>query len=169
MVSYKRLDYAVRTFARSGRRLKIAGDGPEYRNLKKISGPSIEFCGRVSDTGLRDLYARSNGLIMSGEEDFGITMVESLASGKPVIALGRGGAVEILGDDGGVLYGETSEAALTQALHIFDRIEPSFSPLHLSTKAAQFSEAVFEKNFRAVLSRTPESFAWQPEVMVRAK
>ncbi len=168
MVSYKRLDYAVRTFARNGRRLRIVGDGPEYRALRKLAGPATEFCGRVSDTELRDLYARSNGLIVPGEEDFGMTMAEALASGKPVIALGRGGAVEIAGDDGGILYGETSEAALNDALRIFDRIEPSFSPLYLSAKAAQFSEAVFEKNFRAVLSRTPEVLAWQPEAMVRA-
>jgi glycosyltransferase involved in cell wall biosynthesis len=92
---------------------------------------------------------------MPGEEDFGITMVESLASGKPVIALGRGGALEIAGEDGGVLYGQTTELALTEALHRFDRTERSFSPLYLSSKATQFSEAVFEKKFRRALVRTP--------------
>ena len=169
MVPYKRLDYAIRTFARNGRQLKVVGDGPEYRTLKKLSAPGIEFCGRVSDEDLRNLYAGARALIMPGEEDFGMTMVESLASGKPVIALGRGGAVEIVGEDGGILYGEPSEVALTGALRVFDRIEPSFSPLFLSAKAAQFSEAVFEKKFRAVLSRTPEALpAWQPELKFRA-
>jgi glycosyltransferase involved in cell wall biosynthesis len=105
---------------------------------------------------------------MPGEEDFGMTMAEALASGKPVIALGRGGALEIAGDDGGVLYREMSEAALNEALRIFDRIEPTFNPLYLSTKAAQFSEAMFEKNFRAVLSRTPGYLVRQPDGMACA-
>jgi hypothetical protein len=77
--------------------------------------------------------------------------------------------VEIVGEDGGILYGEPSEVALTGALRAFDRIEPSFSPLFLSTKAAQFSEAVFEKKFRAVLSRAPEALPlWQTELRSRA-
>lgn len=169
MVPYKRLDYAVRTFARSGRRLKIVGDGPEYRALKKLATPAIEFCGRVPDDDLRDLYARSNALILPGEEDFGMTMVESLASGKPVIALGCGGAVEIVGDDGGVLYQEASEAGLSAALRTFDRIESSLSPFGLRARASQFSEARFEKKFRSVLYRTPESLALpQPELRIRA-
>src|SRR6202000_3180350 len=110
MVAYKRLDYAIRTFARTGRRLKVVGDGPEYGALKKLAAPNIEFCGRVSDDELRNLYSRSAALVMPGEEDFGITMVESLASGKPVIALGRGGALEIVREKCGVLFQEATEA-----------------------------------------------------------
>ena len=99
LVAYKRLDYAVRLCAQQGIRLKIAGDGPEFRRLKKLSGKSVEFCGRVSDGELRQLYSHSMALLVPGEEDFGMTMVEALASGKPVIALGRGGALEIVGLD----------------------------------------------------------------------
>ena len=61
---------------------------------------SVEFCGRVSGDDLRELYARSRALVVPGEEDFGITMVEALASGKPVLALGRGGACEIVSPRG---------------------------------------------------------------------
>jgi glycosyltransferase involved in cell wall biosynthesis len=169
MVPYKRLDYAIRAFARNGRRLKVVGDGPEYRHLRKLAGPGTEFCGRVPDHDLRGLYAGSSGLITPGEEDFGMTMVESIASGKPVIALGRGGAVEIVGDDAGVLYDDASETGLSDALRTFDRMEHSFSPLYLSAKATQFSEEVFERKFRAVLSRTPESLSsWQPDLKERA-
>ncbi len=158
MVPYKRLDYAISTFARTGRRLKVVGDGPEFRSLRKLAGSGTEFCGRVSDSELRELYARCRAFIMPGEEDFGITMVEALASGKPVIAFGRGGAVEIAGQDGGVLYDDTSELALSQALHTFDRIEHSFNPLFLSSKAMRFSEALFEKKFRGALEQTPELY-----------
>jgi glycosyltransferase involved in cell wall biosynthesis len=153
MVAYKRLDYAIRTFARTGRRLKIVGDGPEYGALKRLAAPNIEFCGRVSDEGLRELYSRSAALVMPGEEDFGITLVESLASGKPVIAVGRGGATEIVREKCGVLFQDSTEAGLTEALRTFDRIEPSFNPLFLRRAMADFSEAVFNRNFSAFLNR----------------
>ena len=78
LVSYKRLDYAVRLFARSGRKLKVAGDGPEYKSLKRLAGNRVEFCGRVSEPDLRELYARCGAFLMPGEEDFGMTMVEAL-------------------------------------------------------------------------------------------
>ncbi|HWE51877.1 MAG TPA: glycosyltransferase [Bryobacteraceae bacterium] len=159
MVSYKRLDYAIRAFSRNGRRLKVVGDGPDYRDLKKLAAENIEFCGRVSDPELHDLYARCNGLIMPGEEDFGMTMVESLASGKPVIAFGRGGAVEIVGERGGILYDETSEDALNGALRIFDAVAPSLNPFEMRASASRFSVEVFEKKFQSVLSREPGSSA----------
>jgi glycosyltransferase involved in cell wall biosynthesis len=153
MVAYKRLDYAIRTFARLGRRLKVVGEGPEYGALRKLAAPNIEFCGRVSDKELRDLYSRSDALVVPGEEDFGITMVESLASGKPVLALGRGGAVEIVHEKCGVLFPDPTEAGLTDALRTFDRIEPSFNPLYLRTAVAEFSEEAFDRNFSAALTR----------------
>jgi glycosyltransferase involved in cell wall biosynthesis len=153
MVAYKRLDYAIRTFARLGRKLKIVGDGPQYSALKKLAAPNIEFCGRVSDQELHDLYSRSSALVVPGEEDFGITMVESLASGKPVVALGRGGSVEIVREKCGVLYQDSTETGLTDALRAFDRMEPSFNPLFLRTAVGEFSESVFERNFGAALTR----------------
>lgn len=152
MVAYKQLDYAIGAFARSGRRLKVVGDGPEYGALRKLAAPNIEFCGRVSDKELRDLYSRSAAFVMPGEEDFGITMVESLASGKPVIALGRGGALEIVREKCGVLYRDSTEAGLADALRTFDRTEPSFNPLYLRTAVADFSESAFDRNFSAALT-----------------
>jgi glycosyltransferase involved in cell wall biosynthesis len=152
MVAYKRLDYAIRTFARLGRRLKVVGDGPEYGALRKLAAPNIEFCGRVPDEELRDLYSRAAALVVPGEEDFGITMVESLASGKPVVALGRGGAVEIVREKCGVLFQDSNETGLADALRTFDRIEPSFNPLYIRTAVAEFSEAAFERNFGAALT-----------------
>jgi glycosyltransferase involved in cell wall biosynthesis len=153
MVGYKRLHYAVRTFARNGRRFKIAGDGPDYRELKRLAGPNIEFCGRVPDHQLRQLYARSTAFVMPGEEDFGMTMVESLASGKPVIALRRGGALEIVSEGCGMLYAEPSEDSLDQTLKAFDRATDLRSPSQLRARAMEFSEAAFDQGIRAVLNR----------------
>jgi glycosyltransferase involved in cell wall biosynthesis len=153
MVAYKRLDYAIRTFARNGRKLKIVGGGPEYGALRRLAAPNIEFCGRVSDEELQRLYARSAALVMPGEEDFGMTMAESLASGKPVVALGCGGAMEIVREKCGVLFPESTEAGLEEALRKFDRLEPSLNPLYLRTAVAHFSEATFARNFNAALDR----------------
>jgi glycosyltransferase involved in cell wall biosynthesis len=155
MVAYKQLDYAVRTFTRSGRRLKIVGQGPEYSRLRRLATGNVEFCGRVPDLQLRELYARCSALIVPGEEDFGITTVEALASGKPVIALGKGGSVEILRDLYGVLYPEPTEEHLENALRMFDRGASMFSPDALIERAAEFSTDEFERNFRAVLTRSP--------------
>lgn len=153
MVAYKRLPYAVRAFARNGRKLKIAGDGPDYRELKRLASPSIEFCGRVPDDQLRSLYAQSTALVMPGEEDFGMTMVESLASGKPVIALGRGGAREVVTEGCGMLYAEPTEDCLERALRSFDRSKDILHPSQMQARAMTFSEAAFERRFRAVVDR----------------
>jgi|SRR5215471_14469202 len=150
MVAYKRLDYLVRAFAKNGRKLKIAGDGPEYKSLRSLAAPNVEFCGRVSDVELRELYARSAAFVMPGEEDFGMTMVEALASGKPVIALGRGGAVEIVEEGCGVLYPDASEQSLEAAICAFDRNENAFHASDLQARASEFSYAQFERGIRAV-------------------
>ncbi|HYK63108.1 MAG TPA: glycosyltransferase [Bryobacteraceae bacterium] len=155
LVEYKQLDYAVRIFARTGRKLRIVGDGPLYRSLRSEAGPSVEFCGRVSESELRELYARSRALIVPGEEDFGITMVESLASGKPVIGLARGGAIEIAPPvEGGlsVLYENASEGDLEAALERFEACEQDFIPHRLRARAARFSESRFQEKIRSVLA-----------------
>jgi len=155
MVSYKRLDYAIREFARNGRRLKVVGDGPEFKNLRRLAGRNVEFCGRVPDEQLREVYARSAALIMPGEEDFGMTMVESLASGKPVIALGRGGAMEIVSDGCGILYNNPDEAHLADALKLFDANEFRFDSAWLRAQASAYSEQTFEAAFQNLVMRKP--------------
>jgi glycosyltransferase involved in cell wall biosynthesis len=153
LVAYKRIDYAVAAFAKNGRRLRVAGDGPEYGALKRMARGNIEFCGRVSDEELRELYARARAFLMPGEEDFGMTPVEALASGKPVIALGRGGVLETvpLSDPvGGVLYDAPEQ--LPRAIEEFERIEPHISPASLRKWAERFCEKSFVEQMRSVLA-----------------
>ena len=155
LVPYKQLDYAVRAFARNGRRLKIAGDGPEYSRLKQLSGGRVEFCGRVPDADLRELYARCRAFLLPGEEDFGISAVEALASGKPVIALGRGGSLETVPIDeplGGVLFSDACEAGLNRALADFEALEPRIRPQDLQAWARRFSEDRFQEKMRRILA-----------------
>jgi glycosyltransferase involved in cell wall biosynthesis len=158
LVSYKRIDMAVRLFSRTGRRLRIVGDGPEYRELRRKSAENVEFCGRVSDEELRGLYARCRALVMPGEEDFGINAVEALASGKPVIALGRGGALESVPVENprcGVLYREQSETGLADAVCAFESLEGEFKPEQLQAAAARFSESEFAAKMQRVLELPP--------------
>lgn len=156
LVAYKQVDYAVRAFTSSGRRLKIAGDGPEYRQLARLAGPSVEFCGRVSDSELRELYARCRAFVMPGEEDFGITPVEALASGKPVLALGRGGALETVPPFGGILYSEANEASLLDAIARLEKLELSVRVPELRGCAERFSERKFMEKMGEVLSRAAQ-------------
>src|ERR1700680_3575916 len=146
LVAYKRVDTAVRGFARNGRRLKIVGAGPEFKALQLAATPNVEFCGRVEDQELRELYARCRAFLMPGEEDFGIAAVEALASGKPVIAFGRGGALEtvrVRHPLGGLLYATPDDDSMQRAIEEWDRLEPQVQPCALQAHAAQFSEAQF--------------------------
>ena len=149
LVPYKRLEYAVRLCAQQGLRLKVAGDGPEFRSLQRLAGPSVEFCGRVSDAQLDDLYANCRALLVPGEEDFGMTMVEALASGKPVVALGRGGSREIVSPGCGLLYDEASADSLKAALRRLDSQE--FLPRHLQATAQRFSTPEFDRRIAVAL------------------
>ena len=151
LVAYKRIDTAVRLFSRTGRRLSIAGDGPEYRRLREMAGANVEFLGRVSDADLRELYARCRAFLLPGEEDFGMTPVEALASGKPVIALGRGGALETVPEFGGVFYDEPAEDHLSEAIARFEAMEPSILPAELQSHARRFSEEEFFEKMRPLL------------------
>jgi glycosyltransferase involved in cell wall biosynthesis len=154
LVAYKRLDSAIRVFSRNGRKLRVVGEGPEFKRLRRAAAGNIEFCGRVSDQEVRELYARSEAFVMPGEEDFGITAVEALASGKPVIALGRGGALETvpLADPvGGMLFSEATDDALGEAINQWERRETEIDPAALQAYAAKFSEAEFVRKMQAQL------------------
>lgn len=159
LVAYKRVDLAVRWYSRSGRRLRIVGDGPEYARLKRLAGGSVEFCGRVSDDELRELYARCRALVMPGEEDFGLAPVEALASGKPVVALARGGVLESVPLEspfGGVFFEEPDEEALGAARLLLEAREGELDPAALRAHAARFSEEEFLRRMKALVEK-PEA------------
>ncbi len=149
LVPYKRIDSLVRWFSLTGRRLKIAGAGPEYARLRAMAASNVEFLGRVGEGELRELYARCRAFLLPGEEDFGMTAVEALASGKPVVALGRGGALETVPAFGGVFYDEP--AGLAEAMVRLEALEPSIRPAELQAWAGQFSEAEFLRKMGGLL------------------
>jgi len=154
LVPYKRLDYAVALFSRTGRKLKLVGDGPEFKRLKALAAPNVEFCGWVTEHDLRELYARSRALLMPGEEDFSMATVESLASGKPVVALGRGGVCEVAVSEmtGSFLYPDPSEEGLKAALVRFESMEAAVNREEMQQAASEFSSEVFNMKIRQILS-----------------
>jgi len=159
LVAYKRVMDAVLCFSQNGRRLRIVGDGPEFGALKAAAAPNVEFCGRISDTELREQYARCRAVIQPGEEDFGIVSVEALASGKPIIGLGRGGILEIASgrENAGFLYPQPGRDSLENAISVFEAVEPTIRPTKLQLAASQFSEDRFSEKITAIVNSAPNA------------
>jgi len=150
LVPYKRIDLAVHAFNRMGRPLKIVGTGPEYRPLKKFAKANIQFLGEVSPGELKRIYQQAQALIMPGEEDFGINVLESQACGTPVIAFGRGGACEtVQPGKTGILFQKAAVSALTDALDKFDQL--TFNKNLLRKNALSFSRESFKKTIKTYL------------------
>jgi glycosyltransferase involved in cell wall biosynthesis len=117
LVPYKRLDLAMRTYARLQRRLVVVGSGGERARLQALAGPETEFLGWQTDEQIRDLYRQARLLVFPGEEDYGIVPVEAQACGCPVVAFGRGGALETVMDGtSGVFFRDQTEEALAAAV-----------------------------------------------------
>jgi glycosyltransferase involved in cell wall biosynthesis len=117
LVPYKRVELAIDACARAGMPLKIVGDGPDRPVLERRAGSNTEFLGRLSDNDVRTLYRRAALLLLPGEEDFGIVPLEAQACGRPVVALGRGGAREtVVDEETGLLVDEPSADAFADAI-----------------------------------------------------
>jgi glycosyltransferase involved in cell wall biosynthesis len=122
LVPYKRVDVAIEACRLAHVRLTIAGDGPERGRLERIAsggstGSDVTFLGRQSDDALRDLYRGAAVTLLPGEEDFGIVPVEAQACGCPVVALGRGGALEtVVANETGLLVDAASAQAFADAI-----------------------------------------------------
>lgn len=142
LVPYKRVDLAVEACTSLNRKLVVAGRGPELKNLKKLAGSSVEFVENPTDEDITKLYSKARGFIFSAEEDFGITPVEAMASGTPVICYGKGGATETVVDGKtGVFHDKQSVESLSQAINKFESIK--FDKKHIKQRASDFSEDKF--------------------------
>ncbi|MGF1627073.1 MAG: glycosyltransferase [Alphaproteobacteria bacterium] len=151
MVAYKRPDLAIEAFRRSGRQLRVVGDGADLRRLCR-DAPNITLLGRVSREALRDEYRACRALIFPGLEDFGIVPVEAMAAGRPVIAFGRGGVCDsVLHGSTGLLFPEQSIDSLNAAVDTFEAHPAAFDPHRIADHARSFDSSIFSRRFRAAL------------------
>ncbi len=151
LVAYKRFDLVVRAFTKLGVPLKIFGTGPEENRLRRLAGKNIIFLGRVSDEAKAELYRKAAAFIHPQVEDFGITAIEAMASGRPVVAFGEGGAAETVlpGLTGIFLENQTWE---NLAYNII-RFDPDrFDPESIRRHALAFGGAVFQDKIRRAVS-----------------
>lgn len=143
LVPYKRIEIAIEAFKRSGLALKIVGAGPEYKKLKQTASPNIQFLGSLDETDLVRAYQKARALIMPGEEDFGINSLESQACGVPVVAFGRGGAIEtVIPEETGLFFPEISADSLLSALDKFEGM--AFNKMNIREHAENYSRDKFK-------------------------
>lgn len=141
---YKKVDVAVKAFNNLKLPLKIIGNGSELRKLKKMAHSNIEFLGEVSDQERNDYLSRCKAFIYPQIEDFGISALEAMASGRPVIAYGAGGALETVVDGKtGVFFEEQTWESLAHKILRFD--DSRFDPQLIREHAKQFDEDIFKK------------------------
>nr|WP_236673061.1 glycosyltransferase [Comamonas sp. JC664] len=165
---YKRLDIALDAFRELDAPLWVVGTGQEASRLGAQRLPeNIRFLGNVSDEALPALYRDARALIFTPEEDFGITPLESQATGRPVIAYGKGGALETVTERTGLFFSEQTPSSLAAAVRRFDVWEASFRPDAARAQAERFSRAAFQRAMlhemeQLVRGVLPESAASRP-------
>ena len=158
MVPYKRLDLAVVVATRLGLPLRVVGDGPEFHKLRRLAGPTVTFLGRLKDHELAHEMARAKAFLFCGEEDFGITPVEAQAAGTPVIAYGRGGALETVTPPDGDDFGAATGLFFTEPTAAFEKDHYRFLPEAAVANAARFSAGRYTDEMTAFIEREWEAF-----------
>ncbi|MBI4381000.1 MAG: glycosyltransferase [candidate division NC10 bacterium] len=182
---YKRIDLAIEAFNRLGRPLWIVGGGQEDRRLRRQAGPGIRFLGRLPDPEIAELLARCKALVFPGEDEFGIVPIEAMASGRPVIAYGQGGALETvvpinsatcevrsakcevpsviprtsdLAPPTGVFFYEPTSDSLMNALRLFEEHEGVFQTERLREHSLQFDRAIFRARIESFIQGTSKEW-----------
>jgi glycosyltransferase involved in cell wall biosynthesis len=146
LVAYKRPDLAVKAFNVSGRKLVVIGGGEMLSELRRLAGPTVHVLGPQPFAELKSHYSRCKALIFPGEEDFGMVPVECMASGRPVIAYGKGGATETVVDgETGVFFHEQTVEALNSAIDRLDGL--GLRSEAIVAHADNFGTAKFEAAF----------------------
>jgi glycosyltransferase involved in cell wall biosynthesis len=152
LVPYKRIDLAVQAFNALGLPLRIVGQGRDLASLRALAKPNIRFLGYLGDEEVRAQMARCRALIFPGEEDFGLTPVEAMALGRPVIAYGAGGALDTI-EEGrtGIFFREPTAESLMEAVRRLEQC--AFDPAVLRRHAQRFGIPRFRQELAQVLAQ----------------
>lgn len=151
---YKRIDLAIEAFNRLKLPLQIVGSGQDEKKLRGIAGPTIEFLGALSNEEIAALYSTCKAFVFPGAEDFGITPLEAMCAGAPVIAFAEGGATETVTERTGVFFASQTVESMTEAIL---KIEKETIVIHESdcrARAAMFSKGRFQAELAAVIRQT---------------
>jgi glycosyltransferase involved in cell wall biosynthesis len=157
---YKKIDIAVEAFNKLGLPLIIIGDGPEREKLEKMAKPNVKFLGRESDQVIKEHYSKCRAFIFPGEEDFGITPLEAMASGRPVLAYGKGGALEtVIDGKTGLYFKEQTVESLIKTIKEFEKKE--FDKLEIRNHAKKFDEEIFKDKMKNYIGKVVEDHKTQ--------
>lgn len=152
LVPYKRVDLAVEVFNELGLPLVVIGGGSQLEYLKSIAKPNVKIMGRQPDEVIKEHYAKCRAFIFPGEEDFGITPLEAQASGRPVIAYGKGGALEtVVEDKTGLFFDEQTKESLKSAILKFE--DMTWNKNEIREHALTFDEEIFKEKIRKYVAQ----------------
>ena len=148
-VRYKRVDLAIEACNQLKKILVVIGSGgEEEERLKKLAGDTVEFLGRVSDEEMERYYSRAKAFLFPGIEDYGITPVEAMSAGVPVLAFGKGGALETVQDGKtGLYFHDQTVSGLVHCIEEFERNGVAYSRQQIHDYSLNFSDEIFKGNF----------------------
>lgn len=147
---YKRFDLAIEACTMLGLPLTVIGDGPDHQRLRSLAGPTVKFVGRVPDSELERQFASARALIFPGLDDFGITPIEAMAAGTPIIAYKAGGALDyVIEHKTGLFFTEKSAKSLAATINDF--VSQEYTEGDIKEYAKRFSKETFQNNLRSLL------------------
>ena len=165
LVPYKKIELIVEAFASMpSKRLIVIGAGPDFAKIKKIATPNVTMMGYQSHTVLLELLQKAKAFVFAAEEDFGIAPLEAQACGTPVIAYGKGGALEtIRGAENqiprtGVFFGQQTVPSLCAAIDVFESLSPEIAPQDCREQALKFSPEHFRKSLEDCVNKAIKAF-----------
>ena len=171
MVPYKKIDLIVESFSQMpDKKLVVIGDGPDFEKIKAKAGSNVQLLGYQPFEVLKDYMQRAKAFVFAAEEDFGITPVEAQACGTPVIAFGKGGALETVisyknsEKPTGLFFYEQKTKAVIQAVQEFEMNVNLFSPEACRENAVKFSPERFKEEFRQYIDQTLAKYHKKNEV-----
>jgi glycosyltransferase involved in cell wall biosynthesis len=163
MVPYKKIDLIVESFKLMPKKqLIVIGDGPDFKKIKSCAGENVKLMGYQSYEVMVKHMQKAKAFIFAAEEDFGIAPLEAQACGTPVIAYGKGGALETIIESGknrtGIFFYQQSIESLCEAIHRFEGFTAPINPIDCSENASRFSILSFQSQFKSFVAQSLQNF-----------
>lgn len=156
LVPYKRVDLIVSAFSAMKQKLVVIGDGPDWEKIKRVAGSNVKLLGYQRDEVIADYLQRAKAFVFAADEDLGIAPIEAQAAGCPIIAYGKGGALEtVVGwpapEATGVFFDKQTPESLEAAVNLFEAHKKEFRPEVCRHNAERFGQERFQREFRATV------------------